>query len=96
MQYSALYLSRLTGVPEILAEVAARPARNAELRLILVAALRTFPFKIVVYLNLAVKAAYVTEIGLCIELTVLNMVIDILYEHFKSGQVVLHIRDFYI
>ena len=76
MHHSGINLFRLTHIPEILAKITACTSCNIHLRVILIAALRTFPLKIIVDLDLAVITTDMTLIRLCIKFCILNIVID--------------------
>ena len=96
MQNSCLDFLSFADVPIILAEITAGAARNVHLFLILVVAYGAFPFKVVVYLYLAVKAAARAVVALSVELGILNVVIDKFNYLGQRREVIGDVRDLYI
>ena len=96
MQNPRLNLLCLAYIPVVLAEVTAGAACNAHFAVILVAAVRAFPLVVVIYLNLAVKAAAGALVALCVELSVLNVIINKLNYLGQCREVVGYIRNFNI
>ena len=64
--------------------------------MVLVVASRAFPLIIIVNGDFTVKAAHMAIIGLSIEFSVLNIVVDEFHNLLQSLGVVAHIGDFYI
>ena len=99
MHYSFLYLLSASLIPELRADIAAGTARNVELGLVAVVALRTLPdeLAVVIYdLYLAVVAAALAVVALGIQLGVHYVVIDKSDDFEHGGDIVLHIRNFNI
>ena len=93
MQHSRADLFGLTDVPEVFAEITAGTTSNIHLCVVFIVTSGAFPFAVAVDNDLTVKATLVTVVTLCIELCVLNIVIDKLDYLSKSRKVVSHVGD---
>ena len=87
-------------VPELSPDIAAGPSRHKHLILVSVPAVGAFPdqFSALVLFDqdLAVISAAFTEIALCIQLGIHNIVIDEFHDRQHRRNVVLHIGHFHI
>ena len=91
MQHSCLNFLCLTDIPEILTKITTGSSCYIHLRMVFIAALRAFPFIIIINDNLTVKATYMTVVRLGVELSILYVVVYISYDLCQSIQVVAHV-----
>ena len=96
MKNSCINFLSLTDIPEIFTKISTCTSCNIHLRVILIAALRTFPLKIIVDLDLAVIAAHLAVVALGVELGILDVVIDKADHLFQRLQIVAHVGDLHI
>ena len=96
MQHSGFDFFCFSDVPEVFAEVAACSSCDVHFGVIFIAALRAFPFIIIIDDNFAVVAAHVAVIRFCIKLGILDIVINKLDNFLKRLKIVTHIRYFHI
>ncbi len=96
MEYSGSKLLSLSYIPEVLSKVSAGSSGYIHLGMILVAALWTFPLAFIVYDYLSVVSAYMAVVRLCVELCILDIIVDIPYNLSKGVKVISHIWNFYI
>ena len=97
MEYSFLDLLCAALIPELGTDVSACSSGHVKLILVVVTAVRAYPCKLVISLfdlDLAVKAANLAVIGLCIKLCIHDVVVDILHNIHDCIDVVLHVRYF--
>ena len=97
MKHSFFDLLCTSLVPELGSDVSAGTSCDIQLILIGVAAVRTSPDKLSVfvffYLDLSVIAAYLTLVALGIELCVHDRIVDMLHDCKDCRNVVLHVRN---
>lgn len=86
-------LLRLADVPELLAQVAAGPANDIHLPMILIVANGALPLAFIVDDDLSVKSAHLAVIALGVELSVLDVVVDELDNGLQGFQVLGHIGN---
>ena len=94
MKHPLLDLLSASLVPELRADVAASPSRDIHLILIAVAAVGALPEELAALLNdrdLAVVAAYLAVVALCVELCVHDVVVNKPHDLQNSREVILHI-----
>lgn len=100
MKNAFLDFLRSSLIPELGSDVATGSAGHVHFVLVGVAAMRAFPDKLMVFiffdLDFTFKSAYLAVIGLCIQLRIHDVVIDMLKQGHDSRKVVLHIRNFYV
>ena len=87
-------------IPILSSDVAAGSARDVHGRLIFVAAVRALPDELVVAVGydfyFSRVAAFLAAVGLCVELGVHDVLIDVFEERHDGGNIVLHVRNLYI
>lgn len=93
MENSGLNLLCLSHIPEVFSQVTTGSSGHIHLAVVLVATLRTFPFALVVYNNLAVIATNVTVVGFGVKLSILNVIIYVSYHLSQGVQIVSHVRN---
>ena len=100
MKYSITDLLSTTLVPELATKVPTRSAYHTHLGLVGVSALRAAPVQfgifVFVYFDFAIESADLTIVGLGIQFSIHDILIDILHNGQYSIQIVLHIGNFYI
>ena len=99
MQHSVLDLLGTTLVPELRADVAAGTAGNIHLALIGIAAVGADPNELTVLfldLDLAVEAAFLAVVTLCVQLRVHDVVVNKLHHFQNCVYVLLQIGNFHI
>ena len=92
MKHSCFYLFGLAHIPEVLAQITTGSSGYVHLIVILVTALWTLPFTVIVDDDLTVISAYVTVVGFGVELCILDVVVDVPYDFCQSIQIVPHVR----
>ena len=92
MKHSCFDLPGLAHIPEVLSKITAGSSGYVHLVVILVATLWTFPLAFVVDDDLTVVSAYMAVIRLCVELCLLDVVVDISDNLSQSIQIVAHVR----
>ena len=96
MQHSGFDLLCFAYIPEIFAQIAAGTARYIHFCMILIVAIGTFPFILIVNDNLAVKPAHMAIITFGIEFRILDVIIDKLHQFLKRIEIITHIGNFHI
>ena len=99
MKHSFLDLLCTSLIPVLRSDITAGTARNVHLIGVIVAALRAGPHKlsaIVLYDDLAVKAALLAVIALGVKLRIHYIVVDATDDLHYSLEIVLHIRNLYV
>ena len=96
MHYTRADFLGLAHIPEILAQITAGAANNRHLGMVLIMANRAFPLIVFVDDNLTIKAAHMAIIGFSIEFSVLDIVVDKLYNLLQGLGVMTHIGNFHI
>ena len=76
MKYAGFDFFCLSDIPEILSQITACTASNIHFRMVFVSTLWTFPFVVIVDDDFSVVIAYMAVVGFCIELAVLDVVVD--------------------
>ena len=87
-------------IPELGADITAGPSGYVHFVLIPVAAMRTFPNQLMVFifnnLNFSVIAAYLAVITFCVQLSIHNVIINVLHYRQNGINIILHVRNFHI
>ena len=99
MKDTVLNLGGTALVPELCTDITTCSACDMHLMLVSVAALWTFPHELAVffdYLNLTIVAADLAEVGLRVELSVEDGVVNVMHYGENCRDVVLHVRNLYI
>lgn len=96
MHHSGINFLCLANIPEILTKIPACTSCNVHLGMILIAALRAFPFEIIVNLDLTIITADMAVIRLGIKFCILDIVIDKLDNFLQCLQIMSHIRNLHI
>ena len=96
MHNSSLDFLRLAHVPEVFTQIAAGTTDNRQLAMILIMAGRAFPFVVIVNGDFAIKAADMAIVGLRVELSILDIIINEFNNLFQGLQIMTHIRNLYI
>ena len=100
MQHSFFNFLRSALVPVLRADISARAAGNVHFGLIAATAFRTFPDKFAVFIgddfNFTVVAAILAIVAFGVEFGVHNVVVNVLDNTNNRGDIVLHIRHFYV
>lgn len=91
---AGLDLLGLAHIPELLAQVAAGPADDIHLPLVLIVANRAFPLSVIIDDDLAIEAADVAVVALGIELGILDVVVNELHDLLQGFQILAHVGYF--
>ena len=83
-------------IPEILSQITAGTSRHIHFIFILIVALWTFPLQIIIDNDLSIITTYMTVIGLCIKLRILDIIINKSNHILQCFQIVAHIRNLHI
>ena len=80
-------------IPELLTQVPAGPADDIHRALIFVVAVGTLPLAIIIDDDFAIKTAYLAVVAFGVELGILDVVVDKLYDFLQSFQILVHVGD---
>ena len=93
MEHAGIDLSGLSNIPEIFPQIATGSPCHIHFIMVFVAAVRALPFHIIIDDDLAILAAHLAVISLCIKFRILDIFVNIFYKFFQCRKVISQIRD---